>query len=328
MSRLDSVGLAKQAGIDSKVTTPEFYVPVESASVSLNRELLEIEETIGTRFPTDPDYGTSFWELSIAGAVRAASFPRLLSAFLGAPTTSSPDTAAAPTARKHAFDPVPSAGTPVPHSILITRADPSPKIVDLFYGCMGQEISLSVEPNNYVRFDASLVAKELDDTQAAPTVTADLSDRFRFHEAKAYISVAGGGEVEIKIERWSITYGNGIDTDEFVLGSQRLYNMKEGNASCQLTFTTKQDLSPHYRRALKTNPEKVKIRLTATGAVIGGAVKWEFEWILHRCHYIDAPAQVSAADRLRGIEITARGAYNSADSKFVTAHVVNTTASY
>lgn len=328
MSRLDSVGIAKQSALGTKQTTMEFYPPVESAEVSHNREVIEQEETIGNRFPTGIDYGTEHFGVNFAGSGRAASLPRIISGFLGAPTTTTPDATNAPTGRQHAFDPAAAGKTPVPHSILVNRTDPSTAITDLLWDALGNELTLSVEPNGFIRYQASYLAIANDDARPEPTVTADFSKRFSFDQAKAYISVDGGAESEVKVANWSLNYSNNLDADLAVLGSRSLYSLVEGNATASVTFTPRESLSTHYRRALLADPASVKLRLTATGATIGGTVAYKVEVICNKLEYLTAPANLSAGDRLNMVEISARAAYDNSASKFVTLDVVNETASY
>src|SRR5688572_4933371 len=108
----------------------EYFTPTESASAGENRERMSREETTGTKFPTDQEPGTVFWSPSAAGVVRSAGAPRILSGFLGDPLTTTPDAGAAPTARNHNFNPF-ARPTLRAHSLLITRTDPNPAIVDL-----------------------------------------------------------------------------------------------------------------------------------------------------------------------------------------------------
>lgn len=324
MSRVDSVGLAKQASVGTKQVTMEYYVPVESADVGLSRETMEVEETVGHRFPTDIDYGTEFWEASLSGKARASSLVRLLSMYFGAPTTSATAHAGA---KQHLFNPV-SAVSLVPHSVLFNRTDPSTAITDLVYDAYGNTLNLGVAVNDFVSFEAGIVGISNDDARPEPTVTLDTSPRFNFDECTAYISVNGGGETEIPLSDFSLSYNNNFETDNFVLGQRTLYALNEGNATADVTFTVKGDMDDHYRRALLATPDAVKLRLIAEGAVIGTAVPYTFEITVYRCAYISAPAAISAADRLTGIEVSARAAYSSSDSKFVDVKVINTVTSY
>ena len=327
MSRFDSVGLAKQTALGTKNTVMTYFVPVDSADPGINRETLEIEETLGNKFPTDIEYGSRFYEVSFSGAVRVASLPRVLSGFLGAPTTTTPG--GGTSSRNHAFNPAAGGGAAlVPHSILVNRTDPSPGITDLFWDALGNSFTMSVDANGFLSFDAAYVAKELDDTQPEPTVTADLTRRFPFHEAKCYLSVDGGAEAEVKVSSFSLTYNNNIATDQVVLGSTSLYSTPEGNVDADYSFTTKEALSTHYRRALQATPANVKVRLEALGPIIEGTIKYKVEVIIYRSQTIDAPAGISAGDFLRDIDVSGRAAYDSATSKFVEVNVVNIVPSY
>src|SRR5262249_8069057 len=152
-SRIDFVGLARQTAVGTAVTTMEYFVPVESANVTVNRETLEIQETTGTRFPIGIDYGTRYFEIPLAGAPRVNSLPRVLSGFMGQPAS-----AIAGTLHKHTFDPQLTGKIAEWHSIFAVRNDPSPAIVDLFYDARGNEIALNIAPNDYLRFDATYYA--------------------------------------------------------------------------------------------------------------------------------------------------------------------------
>lgn len=327
MSRLDVVGLAKQgAGFGTKVTTMEYFLPVESADGVPNRTTMSKEETDGTRFPTDIEYGTRFFDVSLAGAARLSSFPRLLSAFFGAPTTTTPGGGV--TSRKHAFDPV--GKVLVPHSIDLGRRDPSPALNDLFWDAIGNELTLSVEANDWLSYDAALIAKELDQGQAIPgSISYDLSRRLAFHTVTAFISINGGAETALTLASFSATVNNGIDTDQVQLGSRSLYKIKEGNANADLSFTVKSTLDTHYRRALlDADPENVKIRLVATGPIIEGAISYQVEIIVYRCQYLEAPAPVDSGETLSGIAISAHVAYDATATKFIDVNVTNNVTTY
>lgn len=324
MSRVDSVGMAKQAAFGTKQTTMEYFVPVESADPNLNRETMEVEETVGHRFPTDIDYGTEFWEASMSGKARLSSLPRMLSGFMGAPTTSA---TAEATAKQHLFNPV-AASSIVPHSILFNRSDPSTAITDLLWDAYGNSLSLGVAVNEFLNFEATYVGKSNDDARPEPTVTLDTSPRVNFDEVTAFISVNGAAEVAAPLSSFSLNYSNNFETDNFVLGARTLYALNEGNASADVSFTVKDTLSTHYRRALLADPANVKIRLLGTGALIGTGISYVFEVTVYRCHYLTAPAAISAAERLTGIEVSARAAYDTTASKFVDVRVINTVASY
>ena len=325
--RSDSVGIAKQTAKGTKNTTMQYFMPVESSDPTYNRETMSIEETIGNRFPTGMDYGTGYWEAGLQGAIRPTAFPRLGSAFWGLPTTTTPT--GGTLSRLHTFDPAAAGKIPEVHSMLFTRADPSPSIRDLLFDCYGNSLTLSVEPNGYGMFEANMVAKSNDDTLAAPTVTSDASPRFKFHEATAQISVDGAALTTIPLGSFSLSYNNNFDTDQVVLGSQSLYDLFEENADAEVRFTVRETLSTHYRRALQANPASVKIVLTATSAsMIEGALPYKLIVTVFSCEYLEAPAPISASDRLLSIDVTARARYDTAASKFIQVEIQNGIASY
>ncbi len=332
MSRVDSVGLAKQTGageggLGTKNVTPSFYVPVESADTGTNTEEMTREETLGHQFPTDPDRGVQFFEPSLSGACRSASLPRLLSMFLGDPLTTTPDATGAPSARNHNFNPV-ARPTPRAHSLLLNRTDPSPAITDLLWDAIGNSLTLQVSTNDWMAFEASLVAAQVDESLTEPSVTADLTRRFAFYETKAYLTIGGGAEAEIAVADVSLTYNLNVDTDQAVLGSRRLYKVQAGNADCEVSFTAKQDIGLFYRRALALTPQNVKLRVEALGPIIGGAIAQKVVITLPRLFEIEAPVDIAAGETLKDVGVTARAAYDATTSKFVEVDVVNVTAAY
>jgi hypothetical protein len=75
---------------------------------------------------------------------------------------------------------------------------------------------------------------------------------------------------------------------------------------------------------MATEPDQVKLILTAanTGNTENIVVT------VFACEYVEAPANVSGADVLKMVEVTARAHYDTATSKFVTVSVKNAVASY
>ena len=322
--RSDVVGLGKQTAAGTKNTTAEYFPPVETTEPAHSREIIEQEETTGVAYPAGIDYGVEFWTIGIKGAARVASFPRLLSMFYGQPTTSTPDATNAPTARQHLFP----MNAPKEHSVYVARKDPTPPITDLFWDVIGDELTMSIVTNGFLMFDGKAVARMLDDTQSAPVATYDASARMAFDQIKVYISVDGGAEAEVKCRNYSCTTKNSVQTDDDVLGQRTLQKLYEGNRNADVKFTVAEALSTHYRRALQSDPAKVKLRMEALGATIGGAVKFKVEQTVYACEYLEAPANVNAGERLKSIEISARARYDETVSKFIETAVVNTVASY
>lgn len=327
MSKLDAVGLARQTAWGTQNDTIGYWVPVESAEAGQNAETLEIDETLGTPFPSRLEYGSRFFEIPLAGAVRLNSFPRVLAPFLGDPVTSTPSGGS--TARAHLFDAVADL-TPQPHSVYAHRGDPSPAIDDLFYDAIGAELTISAEGNNYLRFEASLIAKALDETPtpSPPVVVSDFSRRFPYHLLEAFLSVDGGAEAEIPIANFSVTYTIDVATDEVVLGSRDLYSLPIGNRSGEIAFTPKTDLSAWYRRALAVEPDSCKLRIRATGSIIEGAIPQFVEVTAFSFETVEAPAPIDAASTLSGIEVSGRLAYDEANTKFFDVAVQNAVTSY
>jgi hypothetical protein len=326
VSRLDRVTLQKQTALGTKNTTVEYTIPVEGCEPRLQRTEMTKEETDGTKFPTDQEYGTRFWEVPMSGAARVSSLPRILSGFLGPPTTTTPGGGV--TSRKHSFDPV--GKTLVPLSGYVTRMDPSPTVInDLFWDMLGNDLTLAIAPNDWLSFDASFIARDRDPNQSTPSGSYDLSRRLAFHTFAAFISVNGAAEVAMPLERFSIAYSNGIPTDQPQLGSRLLYKVREGNVGATISFNPKSGLDAHYARGvLDGDPDNVKVRLLATGPIIEGAIPYQVELIAYRAQYNDAPAPVAAGSTLDDLAVTARCAMDFTANKFVDVNVTNAVTTY
>lgn len=323
MSRIDVVGLARQpAGAADKQTAMDYYIPVESATAEPDRTELTIDETTGTRFPVGLEYGTSFYNVTAQGAPRLASLPRVLSGFVGQPDTTGT------TDFVHLQDPTLAGKIPEWMSIFVVRNDPSPPIVDLFFDARGNTIALDVAANDFLRMDAAWIALNLDGTQAAPIATTDLSHRTKFAECTVEISTDGGAAwASVLTAGWGVTYNNNLDTDNAVLGSRNLYGLPTGNADCEVRWSPRETLNAQYRRALLSDPEQISLRMTATASDGSGS----FVVLVHSCEIVTAPANISGADVLKVIEITARarlGTIGPAAGKFVDFTTTNAVASY
>lgn len=332
MSRVDAVGLAAQVGagkggMGTKKTAMEFFVPVESAQPAPNMAEMSADETIGSRFPIDREVGAVFYEPALTGKVRGTNLPRLLSSYMGDPVTTMVSTGI----YNHVFDPVLPAAVPRALSLLLHRADPSPPITDLFWDCLGNDLTLSLATNDWLSFEAAFVARSLDDTQAAPTVVQDLTKRYSFYKTTCFISipsVAGGVEAPVSLSGFNAAWTGNIDTDAIQLGSRDLYKIAPGNVDCEVTFTPLQDLAAYYRRAFLTTPEAVKLRILAQGPLISGSDYHEVEITLHRLLETAAAADIDASSSLNGVELTSQAALDPATGKFYTVRVKNAVASY
>jgi hypothetical protein len=435
VSRLDSLGIAKQTGLGAKATVMEYYVPIGSSNADLQRDTITYEETLGNPFPTGLDYGVRWWQVPHEGAARRSSLPRLLSAYLGLPTSSVLGSGVS----QHVFDPTvttggvnevqtlaitgaPTGGTftitfrgqitaaipfnataaqvqaalealstigvggvavsggplpgssvvltfqnqlgnqdvplitttntftggaspnttvtpttagvfpkgvPVPHSILLNRADPAPNITDLVFDALGNEFTLACETNGFVMLNGTLIALDNDDTQPAPSPTSDFSPRWTFDQVTLVMSVGGAASVPCVLRNFSFNYNNNLDTDQAVLGQRKLYTVAPENRDAQISFSTRDaNLLSHYRRALKDDPDSVKLTFTIRGPLIGGGFFQDIVLTTYVAEYTEAPAPLSAGDRLKAIDVVARCRYDDVAGKFVTLAVNNTVAGY
>lgn len=326
--RKDSLGLAVQTALGTKQTVMGQFPPVESVEIKDLGASIESDETTGTRAPARIEKGVKLWELTAKGSLRPASGPRILSGFMGTPVITQPDNIGAPTAYSFLFNPVAAAGAgdPLPHSLQVARVDPNPGITDLFWDCMGDGLKLAAQPNGFLNFEAAYLALDRDADLANPSPTFDTSTRWTFDKAHVFTSVNGGAETELPVAAWGLDFSNALARDAEILGQRKLQTLDAGDLAAELSFTAKDktQLRAWYDRAYNDDPDAVKIRMTATGAVIGGAVAFKVEVIAFLAEVLEAPAGIDAGNRLTAVPIKARAALDSATSKFVTVEIVKT----
>jgi hypothetical protein len=328
MSRLDIVGIAKQSALGTKQTTMEQFPPEVSMDPTVNRTQVQIDETLGSRFPSGQDNGTKYYDLKMSGALRPTSLPRIKSGFMGAPVTTA-FTAGDAGSYQHVFDPTLGGAAPVAHSIFAVRKDPSPAIVDLFFDAIGNSFTETYAPNAYVMGEWDWIALDLDGTQSAPSPSRDTSPRFKFDQVAVYVNLNGAGEAAVKCAEASVAYNNNLDVDEAVLGSRKLYALPVGNADCQITFSPREALNSYYRENLKDDPTTSSLRIVATGPAIAATSKfYTVETVVSAFEITDAPATIDAATVLKMVQVTARCKLDDVTGKFVTQKITNSTATY
>jgi hypothetical protein len=334
MAQKDSVAFAKQSAFGTKQTTMEYYADVDTATIDGNPAQLDNVTTVGYRYSNPLDMGEQVYKVGLNFIPRVASLPRILSSFFGAPTTSTVDTSA----KKHLFDPV-AASALVYHSVLFNRHDPAivngTAITDLPYDLAGDVLTISAKTGDFVRASAQFKAGQNDNGRSEPSVTLDTTDRFKWNQAVLYANVNGGGEAAVKVSNFEFTYNTNLEDDHFIMGQSQLASLPVGTQAAGLKFTAAEEdskaLADWYRYALKTSSrDSIALRLLVTGSTLVGATTQYtgLEVKLWNSEIIDAPLGIDAKTRSRGIDVSARANYDTGNTKFVTATVWNSVASY
>ena len=324
--RNDVFGLAKQATKGAGVFVPEYILPVEAADLNPNIQVLDIVETAGKRFATNPpDQGASQFEVTANGAIRPAALPRLLSSYLGAPISTHVGTLA----YLHSFDAYAADINLLLHSILLGRADPTPKITDWAFDCYGAQLDLACTVNDYFKFTGTWNGKSLDSTQTFPAApTVDATERFPYQTLTAQISVDGALLATVKIREFTLSYVNTIDLDFLALGAQNPYDIGVGNAAMTLTMTPLETLSTYLRYAYPGAANELKVVLTATGSLIESGHNNQVILTAYRGKLTTSSAPINAGEILKGVPIALTFAKDKAQPKFFDMSVQNTVTAY
>lgn len=326
MGRSDSVHLAAQDDLITAATTAVFSPPVTEEDISIDREELDIDETLGTRAPGPREYGGRVFSGGINGAARPTSIGLILTSFFGPPVSTQPASVASPTVWRHVWDPV--ATVPAPISIWTVNNDatlPAP-IVDKFVGALGNELALNCEANNYLLFEAGYLARLLDISASAPATGRDTTRKWPFHQVTAQISVpsvSAGAYQNVPLRDFGLSYNNNVEGDQFVLGSVNVDSLPIGDIDCEVTITPTVDIAAHYRRALADTPELVKVKISAVGGTIEDAFKFQFDLEVHALETAEAPVDIDGGETLRDVEVTLRSVLDDSTNKLITPTLTN-----
>jgi len=325
MSKADYivVGLHQSGSTNLKTarTTFDYSPPIASEDISMNREELEAEETLGNRAPAPQEYGGRIFTGGITYFARPNSSPIFASMAFGSPTTSTPTGAV--NARDHLFDPLGTNKEALAATLWLIKADPSPKIVDQLVGAKGNEYNLDVEANGYLGGSLGVSAVRLVTNATEPVgAVRDTTKKWGFTQVAANVSVNGAALAPIQLAQFGMSYSNNIVEDLFILGSNEVDDLPVGNITSEVTFTPTRNLQQHYNRALADNPDNVRLQLIATGATAlgtgGDATLYpELEIDIKRALYTEAPANVNAGETTRRIQVTARPVLDDATSKLL-----------
>ena len=332
MSRADRTAIAAQADIDTPETVPSYGVPLETENVGLNRNTIDINETLGSRGPTTSEYGLRFAEGSMNGACRPVSFPLLLASFMGAPVTA---VVTASTVWTHTHDPL-AMDYPVPLTVWGVNNDPvreqdgtlvADPLVNVFEGAVGNQLTLSAEVDNYLRYEATMVSKGLSAAvEAPPSITTDTSRKWVFNQILVQIKIGGGSLTEVYAGSFSFVYNNNLITDLGRLGSNSLTDIPLGpEIESTLTMTFQRDIYDHYLRALEDSPSQVGIKLTAEGSTIASTHKYTFSLDFPYVETVSAPIERSGGETTRDVEVTFNVVTDPTTGKLVTPVIKNAT---
>jgi hypothetical protein len=223
---------------------------------------LTLDETIGNRFGLDPDPGSRTYDVAMAGAVHPNVRPRPVR--VHGPVDDDDARRRHPVAPAR-LRPGRDADGDLAHDDARSRR-PDTRHRRHAVGRARRHDHVSVAPNEYMLFDASFVARKLDDAQTTPTPTIDGTTKVRSTTSSRTSTIDGGSEAAVSLESFSLTLSNNIDRDFVVLGSAEVYSLAQGNADISGSFTIREALNTHYRNSLVTDgTKKYKIRILATG---------------------------------------------------------------
>jgi len=322
MSRKDFIGIAPQDAFGTPNATMAYFPPVVSADIGPAQELMDIDETTGSRFPDGLEFGKQDVGGSIEGAARPASFGLILASFFGAPTTTQPGGAGHESVYEHAFDPV--TADPVPLSAVLVNNDPAEPIVRSVQDLIGDRLALDISPGDYLMYTASYLGTAADLEAETPEAILDDGRKWPFHKVTVEIAAAGETYAEAAVGSLAIRYGNGLDGDNYKLGSRSRYDIDLGNASLEVSFLALDDEGDHFAAALADAPDDYKLRFTAEGDDIDTDGTYQYSLVVEipRLQYRTAPAAVSGKDTMKGIQVTMTGALSGDD--FINLVLTNT----
>lgn len=326
MSKADYIAIGLQrAGatyIKTARSTVDYAPPISGEDITMNREVLEADETLGARAPVAQEYGGRIFSGGINFFARPKSSPIFASLAFGDPATSTP--AGATTSRDHTFDPLAATRVPNQATIWIARKDPTPAISTQLVGAKGGEFNLAVEANGYLGGSLGVSGARLVLDAVEPTLTnaeRDATKKWSFALCDLQISVNGVALAPIQVTQFGLSYNNNLVEDLFILGDVEVDDIPVGNITAETTFTPTRNLNDHYKRQFADTPDDLRLSLLAQSASIledlATDTYSELEIDVKRAHVQDAPANVNAAETLRSIQVTANPVYEDSSSKLL-----------
>lgn len=329
MSKRDSFGMAAQADFDTAAAAVAYSPPVNEVEADFDREDMEDEETLGGRAPVAMEYGGRIYKPQASGSIRPNSIGLILAAYFGPPVSTQPDATAAPNVWQHVFDPMAAGVLPLPVSAWllygdITHGDGS-AVIDKFEQGIGNSLELSVEANNYYKFQAEYFFRKLITNAADPSMNRDAGRKFPFTKVGVEFAPIGGVYEATPARNYTLAYSNELVDDQFVLGSDLVDSIPLGpTIEPELTFTPTRDIAAHNRRALANEPESMKMRVNATGPQIAEGFNYGIATELHKLQTMTAPLKLDGSETLREVEVTAKPVLDEDSNKFITVTLTNT----
>lgn len=335
MGRANQVGLGLQPAGAQKVaaTGPAVFLPLTSAGLDPTIATLEHQAMEGDRFPSRQKRGGRSYAGTTEGAIRPNSTGILFSMAWGTPVTTELE---AGLVYQHVWNPKAAGKRPMPATAWLIQNDiyeetgnTADKVVDEYVGVMLNELSFTLEGNDYFLFSGGNIAIRNIEDPTAPVSTLDDTVQWSYDEVGAEISipsVSAGAYAPFAIYNFGMTYGNDLQgADRFQIGSKEIVKLRPGNVEATTEFAAAENLEPHYRRAIADFPELVKLRLTATGKQIFEGTTDQFEKMiidLKAIEYTSGGRPMTATDIWEDVEVGGRIIKDSSGG-FFTVTIVN-----
>lgn len=285
-------------------------------------------EVLGTyRTPVDINGVPYVFEVTTAGG-SGTTEPAWPTA-LGATVTSNAVAPAAvytnrgPVVRQHEWDPLTS--DPVFGTVVTKANDPTPAIINRFIGALGNELTLSVEANNYLMANPQMVARQIElDPNPAPSMTREALPKWPFTDVQVLLGIAGAAPTVIKCKEWSLEYNNNLVTDEFILGSALVDSIPLGDIDMNASFRPTRDISAHNRRAMADTPELISLIMRCTGRLIGATThRYTLDIEIGALETIEAEVALNGGETLRDVEVNCRCILNETTGKLLVPKLKN-----
>lgn len=324
MSRRDEFGFGLQGNIDTEAPSMSFSPPITGSEMAMDRQDMEIEETMGNRAPSAQDYGGKVFSGPVEAAARPTHLGGIFSMFWGPPITSTqPDAMASPNVWTHEWDPL--VADPVFATFLTKANDPDPSIINKFIGALGSELTLEVETNNYLLYTAEAIARQIIMDPAAPAaLTRETLPKWPFTDVQVLLGVAGSVPEIIKSKMWNIEFNNNLVDDEYILGQDMVDSIPLGDIELMSSFQPTRDISAHNRRAMADRPDLVKIVLRAVGRTIGASTeRYTLEIELAACETIEAEVALDGSETLTDTEVSVRCILDESTNSLLKARLTN-----
>lgn len=319
--KLVDFGIAKEGTRGTAESTATYYIPKASLNYDDKIEQIIDEANRGVLEDTTlVELYKKFAEGELVAPIEDQSFGLILLALLGSVSTSANDPESG--VHTHTF----SVGQSSQHPSLTLFVDEENQDYTYALGMIAS-LNLEVSMDSYAQFTAGLRSKAGATATLTPSYTTQnrfLGKHATFKTASAQSGLSGASAKSIR--SLSLEFTKEIEDDD-ALGNEQAVDILNKSFAVSGTIEAIYDDQTYKTEMLADTVQALRITLENTGVTIGAATNPKLEIDLHAIKFSNVVRNFGNTDI---VTVTAdfKAYYKAADSKLITATLINTASSY